>query len=373
MNWDFFMPVRIHFGTGKIQDLAGILDAADCKHGVLVCDPVFLENGLAEKMVGYSKGKLTVIYSDITPNPTVDNADGCAAVLRRTNANFAVALGGGSSIDCAKAACAIAKAGDSIRNYHSGGKPLSAANAIPLFAIPTTAGTGSEATSVTVLTDNQLNIKAPLGNPVLYPYAAIIDPALTLSVPDNVTASTGLDVLSHALEGFWSVNHQPICDALALRAAKIVFRWLPVVYEEPDNLAAREAMCEASLLAGIAFSHPKTSGPHACSFPLTNIFKMPHGEACAFTLDAFTRLNADAENGRLNAFAVECGFVGANQMADRIAALKTVFGMRTTLAEIGISDLSDSKLAEKSMHPNMVNNPVKMDAAAVEELYRTIG
>jgi alcohol dehydrogenase len=152
-----------------------------------------------------------------------------------------------------------------------------------------------------------------------------------------------------------------------------VFKFLTEAYENLNDLEAREAMCEASLLAGVAFSHPKTSGPHACSFPLTNIYKMPHGEACAFTLNYFTKLNADAEGGRLNSFANDCGFTDANQMAERIEELKILFGMRTTLAEIGIFDLIASNLVEKSMHPNMLNNPVKMDIDAVEKLYRTIG
>ena len=373
MNWNFYMPVKIYFGNGKIQELESIINDLGCANGVLICDPVFAGNGLAQKVIECSNGKLVEVFSDISQNPTIENADNCAAVLRNRKAEFAVALGGGSSIDCAKAACAIAKEGDSIRNYHTGGKNLSIENAIPLIAVPTTAGTGSEVTSVTVLTDNQKKLKAPLGNPVLYPKAAVIDPELTLSVPKGVTASTGLDVLSHALEGFWSIHHQPICDALALSAARLAFTYLTVVFENTNDLNGRRAMCEASLLAGIAFSHPKTSGPHACSFPLTNIYKMPHGEACAFTLDVFTKLNAEAENGRLHEFAKDCGFVDAYEMADRISELKKLFGLRTTLADIGVPGPFIQDLAVRSMHPNMLNNPVRMDAEAVEKLYRTIG
>lgn len=373
MNWNFYMPVKIFFGLRKLEELKSILDDFGYKKGVLICDPVFVKNGFADKTIAFSGGKLIAVYSDIKPNPTVENADACTDILRQHKADFAVALGGGSSIDCAKAACAIAKADDSIRAYHTGGKPLVKTNAIPLLAIPTTAGTGSEVTSVTVLTDDQKKIKAPLGNPTLYPSAAIIDPFLTLSVPNSVTASTGLDVLSHALEGFWSLYHQPICDAAALSAARTVFKYLPAVFDNPEDLAAREAMCEASLLAGIAFSHPKTSGPHACSFPLTNIYNLPHGEACAFTLDYFTLINADAENGRLHHFAMDCGFEDAVEMAGRITTLKFKLGMRTSLASIGVMQSMVSDLAEKSMHPNMLNNPVKMDLTAVERLYRTIG
>lgn len=369
MSWNFYLPVKIIFGSGKFKELASIINDFGFTKGVLVCDPFFASNGLAEKAVAYSDGKLVEVYSKITPNPTVENADACAAVLRQHKADFVVALGGGSSIDCAKAACAIAKADDSIRAYHTGGKPLAKANSIALFAIPTTAGTGSEVTAVTVLTDEEQHIKAPLGSPILYPFAAIVDPALTLSVPKSVTASTGLDVLSHALEGFWSIHHQPICDAAALSATRTVFATLPAVYDNPDDLDARTAMSEASLLAGIAFSHPKTTGPHACSFPLTNIYHMPHGEACAFTLDSFTVINAVAENGRLNNFAKDCGFKDAYEMAGRITELKKMFGMCSTLAAIGVTQAMVSDLAQKSMHPNMLNNPVKMDVESVEKLY----
>jgi alcohol dehydrogenase len=373
MLWNFQMPVKIIFGPSTLDTIGSVIEGFGFSKGVLVCDPVFVINGLAGKVKNVANGRLVAVYSDITPNPTIVNVDSCADVLRTTNADFAVVLGGGSAIDCAKAACAIAKSNDSIRAYHTENKPLKKVTAIPLIAIPTTAGTGSEVTSVAVLTDSIQKIKAPLGSPFLFPTAAIVDPVLTLSVPKAVTASTGLDVLSHALEGFWSVNHQPICDALATRAAKLVFQYLMVVYDNPNDLVSREAMCEASLLAGISFSHPKTSGPHACSFPLTNIYGLPHGEACAFTLDAFVRINAAAENGRLHSFANECGYKDAFDMANAICTLKKYFGMPSKLKDAGVDEQQIKELAQESMHPNMLNNPVKMDVDAVEKVYRTIG
>ena len=373
MNWFFHMPVKIVFGSGIKERLKDTINEFGFNKGVLISDPIFIENGCAENILQISDGILNSVFSNITANPTTDNADECAEYLRFAQAEFAVALGGGSAIDCAKAACAIAKSNDSIRAYHTGGNTLNKETGIPLIVMPTTAGTGSEVTSVSVLTDTEKKKKAPLGSPCLYPSVALIDPTFTLSVPGKVTASTGLDVISHALEGFWSVHHQPVCDALAISAAKTAFEYLPEAYDNPSDLNAREKMCEASLLAGIAFSHPKTSGPHACSFPLTNVYGLPHGEACAFTLDTFIMINASAENGRLHTFAKACGFGSACDMADTVRRLKKLFGMPSTLAEAGIAECDIERLSLDSMHPNMLNNPVQMDVKAVEKVYRTIG
>ena len=371
MNWDFLLPVKLYFGTGRINELSDIISSYGFSRGVLVCDEIFVQKGLADEIVGKSGGKLTAVFSDITPNPTTKNVNDCVALLRQEDAEFVVALGGGSSMDCAKAACAIKGSNDLIDDYHAGLKALNPADRIPLIAVPTTAGTGSEVTSVSVLTNEEKGLKAPLGNPLLYARAAIIDPALTVSVPPRVTASTGLDVLSHALEGYWSIHHQPICDAVALSAARTVFEHLSTVYYIPTDIEAREKMCEASLLAGIAFSHPKTTGSHACSFPLTNIYHVPHGEACAFTLDYFLRLNASEEkDGRIDRFVKDCGFENAEKAAEKILEMKKAFGMRCTLSEIGVKDEGIRALSEKSMHPNMLNNPVEMTVESVERMYR---
>ena len=163
-----------------------------------------------------------------------------------------------------------------------------------------------------------------MNDPAMYPKIAVIDPVLTLTVPPQITASTGLDVLSHAIESYWATLNQPICSACSVYAARLVFEYLERSYNHPDDLLAREKMAEASIVAGVAFSHPRTTGSHACSFPLTNIYGVPHGEACAFTLDYFVKFNAKHadEDGRITAFARDCGFDTPDDMADEIAAMK---------------------------------------------------
>ncbi len=375
MDWSFNLPVRLEFGTGKRKNIEEYIEAVGGKKGVLVCSKTLSKNGVADELIELSGGKIVSVFSDIRPNPTTDNVNACVKLLRETGADFAVALGGGSPMDCCKAACAIAKGTSTIEPYHGGEKAVSIEEAIPMIAIATTSGTASEVTNISVLTDLKKNLKQPMNDNAMFPKIAVIDPELTLTVPPQVTASTGLDVLAHAIESYWSTLNQPVCSACSVSAARTVFEWLEKAYNEPDNLEAREKMAEASIVAGVAFSHPRTTGSHACSFPLTNIYGMPHGEACAFTLDYFLRFNADNadENGRLKALAKACGFSTPYEMADEIYAMKKRMKMRTRLSEIDCtSDEQITELTEKSMSMLMTRNPITLTKDDILTMYKSL-
>lgn len=375
MQWEFNLPVKLVFGSGKRSDLAKYIDEIGGTRGVLVCGNSFCKNGVADEFLSLGGGKIVEIFSDIRPNPTTDNVNDCVRLMREVDADFAVALGGGSPMDCCKAACAIVRGDDKIEPYHSLGKPISAKEAIPMIAVTTTSGTASEVTNISVLTDINKNLKQPMNDPAMYPKIAVIDPELTLTVPPQVTASTGLDVLSHAIESYWSTLNQPICSACSIYAARLVFEWLEKAYTEPENLTAREKMAEASIVAGVAFSHPRTTGSHACSFPLTNIYGIPHGEACAFTLDYFVKFNAKHadSDGRLDALAKDCGFDSAYEMADEISAMKKRMGMRSRLSEIGCtSDEQIAELTKKSMSMLMKRNPIELSESDIGEMYNKL-
>lgn len=375
MMWEFNLPVKLVFGVGKRKELESLINEIDGKKGVLVCSRSFASNGLADEFVSLSNGKIVSVFSDIRPNPTTDNVNACVDILRSVGADFAVALGGGSPMDCCKAACAVAKGDDVIESYHSGGKAINPAEVIPMIAVTTTSGTASEVTNISVLTDLKQNLKQPMNDPAMYPKIALIDPELTLSVPAQITASTGLDVLSHAVESYWATLNQPICSACSIYAARLVFAWLEKAYNDPNNLEAREKMAEASIVAGVAFSHPRTTGSHACSFPLTNIYGVPHGEACAFTLDYFIKFNAKYadENGRIKAFAKDCGFSSPEEMADEIMAMKKRMGMRTTLTELGCTTEEQIKeLTTKSMSMLMKRNPIELTEENIYNMYKEL-
>lgn len=375
MQWEFNLPVKLVFGSGKRNDLAKYIDEIGGSRGVLVCGNSFCKNGVADDFLRLGGGKIVEIFSDIRPNPTTDNVNDCVRLMREVDADFAVALGGGSPMDCCKAACAIVRGDDNIEPYHSSLKPISAKEAIPMIAVTTTSGTASEVTNISVLTDINQNLKQPMNDPAMYPKIAVIDPELTLTVPPQVTASTGLDVLSHAIESYWSTLNQPICSACSIYAARLVFEWLEKAYTEPENLTAREKMAEASIVAGVAFSHPRTTGSHACSFPLTNIYGIPHGEACAFTLDYFVKFNAKHadSDGRLDALAKDCSFDSAYEMADEISAMKKRMGMRSRLSEIGCtSDEQIAELTKKSMSMLMKRNPIELSESDIGEMYNKL-
>lgn len=375
MNWEFALPVKLEFGNGVRNNLKKYIDSINGTKGVLVCSKSFAKNGVADEFVKMSEGAIVAVFSDIRPNPTTDNVNACVEVLRSVGADFAVALGGGSPMDCCKAASAIAKGDDKIEPYHSGTKAIDTNEVIPMIAVATTSGTASEVTNIAVLTDLAQNLKQPMNDPAMYPKIAVIDPELTLTVPKQITASTGLDVLSHAIESYWSTINQPICSACSIYSAQLVFKWLDKAYNEPDNIEAREKMAEASIVAGVAFSHPRTTGSHACSFPLTNIYGIPHGEACAFTLDYFVRFNADNadSDGRITAFAKACGFDTPYAMADEILAMKRRMGMKTTLSEIGcVTDEQIKELTKKSMSMLMKRNPVELSEDDIYTMYKAL-
>ncbi len=375
MDWEFNLPVKLIFGSGKRKNIEKYIKEIKGTRGVLVASRGFAKNGIADEFVRLSGGLLKGVFSDIRPNPTTDNVDECVKLMRSLDADFAVALGGGSPMDCCKAACAIAKGNDVISAYHSGGKAVSPAEAIPMIAFATTSGTASEVTNISVLTDLNLNLKNPMNDPAMYPKIAVVDPELTLTVPPQITASTGLDVLAHAIESYWATIHQPVCSACSVYSARLVFEWLERAYNNPDDLQAREKMAEASIVAGVAFSHPRTTGSHACSFPLTNIYGVPHGEACAFTLDYFIKFNADYadSDGRIAALARDCGFDSAYAMADEITAMKKRMGMKTTLKEIGCTtDEQIKELTSKSMSMLMTRNPIALTEENIFEMYNKL-
>ena len=225
-------------------------------------------------------------------------------------------------------------------------------------------------TCVSVLSDHANGKKAPIVSEGFYPKAAIIDPELTYTMPPAVTAGTGIDVLSHAIEGYWSKGHQPICDTLAIHAAALVFKYLYRAYENPSDEEAREKMCEASVIAGLAFTLPKTTSSHACSFPLTNIYHIPHGEACGLTLDYFVRINARGTGSeRVETLAKALGFADAEALADAIFALKQKLGLRCDLKDLHLEEEQIAELVKISRHPNLYNNPVEITDEMLDKMY----
>lgn len=371
LSWNYAQPVRISFGAGKIKSLPAEIKAFGGRKGVLVTSPSFLKHGLAQRIVAESDGLIVEVYGRVSPNPDVSEVDACSEVLRRVAADFVVALGGGSVMDCAKAAATFSLTSRPARAYLEEGEAIPAAH-LPLIAVPTTAGTGSEITCVSVISDHERDVKAPLNSEGFYPSLALVDSELTHSVPPHLTACTGFDVLCHATEAYWSKWHQPICDALAVHAARLVLENLKKAYDNPHDAVARDCMAEASVVAGLAFTIPKTTSSHACSYALTRILDIPHGEACALTIDYFMRLNAAHGCQRVNDFARLLGYADAEALSDAYAALKQATGVRSDLRAYQLTDAKIEELVVASQHPNLRNNPVEITPTMLREMYQSM-
>ena len=255
--------------------------------------------------------------------------------------------------------------GDAL-DYYEGCRALVKERRLPVIAVPTTAGTGSEVTQVSVVSHG--TEKKTINNPAFMPAAAIVDPVLTLGVPPRTTMNTGLDAMAHALEGYWSKNHQPIPDLMAVEAVRLILENLEKTWRDGSDLEARTNMSRAALLGGLSFALPKTAASHACSYPLSEDYHLPHGEACAFTLDSLVRINADA---RLEELCSRVGLSGTEELAERIRALKKLGGLRSRLSDLGEVDL-DKLCRDCAAHPLMNNNPVKLDEAALHRMFEAL-
>jgi phosphonate metabolism-associated iron-containing alcohol dehydrogenase len=280
--WAYGNPVRVQFGSGCFGTLTAAIGRR--RYAVVTYPEAMFANlvaGLEE-----SAGKLALLIDDVAPNPD-------QARLREQSGRFAnlaqpveliVAIGGGSVIDSAKVFAAAAGDFDQVRRHlerQDGGDGLSA---IPIIAVPTTAGTGSEVTCWATVWDRDAGRKFSLAQPGLYPEMAIVDPALMLDKPRGLTLATGLDALSHALESIWNVNANPVSLCFAEVAAREMLECLPILLGDLQNLDLRTRAAKASLFAGLAFSNTKTALAHNLSYPMTLEYGVQHGIACSFTL-----------------------------------------------------------------------------------------
>ena len=363
LDFVYAQPVKIFFGRGKFAELGDVLDELGVTRAVLCCGRHFAAEARA---LQEREPRIVAVFDRVQQDPQLAGVTEAVRLARVYCADGVIGIGGGSSLDTAKFTAAVApNAGEPI-DYYEGRRALMAEHRLPVIAVPTTAGTGSEVTQVSVVSNG--SEKKTVNHPAFMPAAAIVDPLLTVGVPPRTTMNTGLDALAHALEGYWSRNHQSISDLMAVEAVRLVLGHLEQAYRDGSDLEAREGMAMAALLGGLSFALPKTAGCHACSYPLSETFHIPHGEACAFTLDSFVRLYADE---RLEELCRRAGLRDTEELAERIAALKALGGLRTRLRDLGEAD-PDALARAAAAHPLMRNGPVPMDEAALRALFEKL-
>jgi phosphonate metabolism-associated iron-containing alcohol dehydrogenase len=292
--------VAVRFGWDALAELPARLGARDA---VLVTFPEARSMGLVDRIHGLLGGRLREVVEDVEPNPETSwfaaRYDG---FWKRHGGCALIAVGGGSAIDTAKLLQVATSRGDyeSLFKALAAGEQPAVTHAMPLVAVPTTAGTGSEVTPWATLWDRTSGTpkKYSLHVAETWPECAIVDPALTLSAPMAVTRNSALDALSHSLESIWNVNANPVSDTLAVEAARTVIATLPALLESPAERELRTAMSRASLMAGLAFSNTRTALAHSISYEMTLRHGLPHGLACSFTLPLVWRLASGAVRAR---------------------------------------------------------------------------
>lgn len=378
----FRMPRTIHYGRHAFSMLG--------KEALSIGDKALIISDNVMESLGYvgdgrnalSKvGVESIVYLGVKSEPTDAYVEEALNVLIKEKCNVIISLGGGSCIDTAKAVAVLATNGGYIGDY-MGNNKLALTAPIPHIAIPTTAGTGSEATDVTVITNTKNEVKMMIKQPLFMPDVAIVDPLLTVSSPPQVTAATGIDALSHSIEAFISKRLHPMTDMMALHSIRLIVKNIKIAYSNPENIDAREAMSLAALQGGIAFSNSSVCLVHGMSRPIGALFHVPHGFSNAMLLPAVLEFSQGYTQDRL-AVLGRIFLDGAETYSDKEAAAFAVNSVKKLCLDLNIPNLREwgidrgkfeasiSKMAIDALESGSPsNNPKVPTQEEIETLYR---
>jgi alcohol dehydrogenase class IV len=377
MEFGFYSPVKLFFG----QPLADALPAALTEIGaerVLVLSDAGLDAlGLVERVAGdlTAGGWQVSTYAQVQTNPTVRDVEGALAQAWEADAQALVALGGGSVIDVGKAVGLLVTNGGGYADYQWGGQPITKP-ILPLVAVPTTAGTGSEVTKVTVIEDPETRFKKGVLSPHLFARAAVLDPALTQSLPPHLTAATGADVFGHALEAYSGRRANPITDALALEALRRAWRHLPAATHQGDDPLAREEMMLASAMAGLAFDQSGLGIIHSLAGPVAAHHELHHGLCVGLLVPQGLAYNLPALGDKRSALLDALNLPSTStdgQVVERVRAWLRDLGLPLTLSELDILEPDLPSLAEEASRMVLLpNNPRPASAVDCQRLLEGI-
>lgn len=381
MSYEFHVPPYLVLGGGSRAQVGTVATNLGITKALIICDSFLSGLPVTAQLreILSASGIGSEVFSEITAEPTDLTTAAALAAFRASDCNGLISLGGGSSIDTTKALAVLVTNGEPMANYQGYGKvPLAGVKHI---AIPTTAGTGSEATRVTIIHDTVRNVKMMCLDNNLMANAAIIDYELTLSMPPALTANVGVDALTHAIEAYVSKKANSLSDLFAEKAIRLISSSLTTAYHEPGNEAARSAMMEGSMLAGIAFSNASVCTVHGMSRPIGAYFHVPHGLSNAFLLPLVTKYSLE---GNYQKYGEIADFIGltdglttsidkANALADYLIALNKELNV-TTMAGFGIDRAKLEEVAPQMAQDAIdsgspANNPKIMTPAELVKIY----
>jgi alcohol dehydrogenase len=371
----FRVPSTIHYGAGALDELGETARQLGIRHALLVTDAGMVRLGVADQARGTLEavGTQTTRFDGVEPDPTLDNVEAGLALLRRPGAgppvDGLVAVGGGSSIDCAKAIAVRAANPEPLLGF-MGVEQIPRAGLL-VVAVPTTAGTGSEVTRVMVITDTERDVKMMFASRHCLCAAAIVDPALTLSMPQPLTAAVGVDALTHAIEAYVSRRAQPMTDLLALSAIRLIARNLRAAYQDGSDIEARSQVMLGAMQAGMAFSNASVALVHGMARPLGACFHLTHGLSIALLLPVVTEFSRPAAPERYARIAAEMGetdVVAALRRLNRDVAIP--FLRQLEIDETRYEALLEKMAADALASGSPAHNPRPATAAEIIALYR---
>ena len=354
--FDYQPRTRIVFGPGKIEALGELASELGARRALVVSDPGVIAAGHAAKGVAALEraGIETHLFEGVHENPTTDEVAAGVKIARRYDPEVLVGLGGGSSMDCCKGINFVFSNGGEMKDYWGVGKALKAM--LPMIAVPTTAGTGSETQSFALISDAKTHVKMACGDKKASCRIALLDPELTITQPPRVTALTGIDALSHALETFVTSRRNPVSLAFSREAWRLLAGNFGKVLEDPSDIDARGSMLLGASFAGLAIENSMLGAAHALANPLTASFDVPHGQAVGVMLPHVIRFNASAVNDQYhdllhesqNGSPLPKPGGGIEGLADFVAAMLTKAGLATTLRSLSVDPLKLPHLAAQA-------------------------
>ena len=364
-SFSFTIPQNIVVGAGSLKRLPELAKNLKKSKAYIISGPHLEKIGMVDKCREALKaaGIESDAFTQTEGNPSTDTVAKAAEGFKSSNADFIVAFGGGSPLDVAKAVAIIASYGGNITDYEGGGKVPGPV--VPMIAIPTTAGTGSEVTAFSVITDHSRNYKLTVVSNYLLPAYAILDPELITTVPKSTAAACGIDAMVHALEAFISKAASPFSDLFAKEALRLIGTNIRDYVLDRSNLAACEAMLTGSLFAGIAFSHARLGDVHAMSHPVSAYFDVAHGVANAVLLPTIVDYNMTYASEKYK-YIYDCicekpldnDSFTPEMLAAEIRVLNDELGIPSSLSEVGVDSSLFDKMADDAMKSgNILVNP----------------
>ena len=377
-NFTFSVPQNIIVGKGSLAKLPQVACELGGTHAFIISGPHLNKMGIVKSCEDALEdaGMKVDTFTETEGNPSVETVEKATDAFKESGADFIVALGGGSPMDVAKAVGVTAKYGGSITEYEGGGKVPR--DIIPLIAIPTTAGTGSEVTAFSVITDHSRNYKLTVFSYKLIPSYAILDAELLTTAPSSVAAACGVDAMVHALEAYISKDASPFSDAMAEKALELIGKNIRAYVADRTNIEAAEGMLVGSLFAGIAFSWARLGDVHAMSHPVSAYFNVPHGVANAILLPVIVEYNALADEGKylkiynyISKKSTSCEEFTSEMLVAELKALNQALGIPASLSEVGVKEEKFDAMAEDAMKSgNILVNPRSTVKNDVLKLYK---